>query len=98
MALLAFRDRVIRVQIPKASVYRRLARAIVDEPKTLGEHLRRKRVDMGITNVQLAQILRVAYQTVEKWEHNRVPVGPKSRAKVVAFLGYDPDAGENQST
>lgn len=74
-------------------------RAVVDEPETLGEHLRRKRVDMGMTNVQLAQILGVTYQTVEKWEHNRVLIGPKSRVKVLAFLGYDPEAGgENPST
>ncbi len=74
-------------------------RAVVDEPVTLGEHLRRKRVDMGMTNVQLAQILGVTYQTIEKWEHNRVLIGSKSRAQVVAFLGYDPEASdENPST
>ncbi len=71
----------------------------MDEPKTLGEHLRRKRVDVGMTNVQLAQILGVTYQTIEKWEHNRVLIGPKSGARVVAFLGYDPEASdENPST
>ena len=67
-------------------------------PQTLGEHLRLARIDRGLKQTELAQLLGVVYQTVEKWEHNRVPVGPKSRAKVVAFLGYDPDAGENQST
>jgi DNA-binding transcriptional regulator YiaG len=49
------------------------------------------RVDRNLTNVQVAETLSVAYQTVEKWEHNRHPIGPKSRAKVVAFIGYDPD-------
>jgi len=43
-----------------------------------------------MTIVEVAHVLSVAYQTVEKWEHNLVPMSPKSRARVVAFLGYDP--------
>ena len=73
-ALLGFCDRVIRVEIPRASVHRRVWRKAVAEPKTIGEHLRRKRVDMGLTNVQVAQILGVCYQTVERWEHDRCPM------------------------
>ena len=92
LALLGIRDRVLRVKITTSSVYRRLWRGIGAEPRTIGEHLRRKRVDMGLTNVELAHILAVAYQTVERWEHNRCPMKPKHRAKVVAFLGYDPES------
>ncbi len=87
-ALLAFCDRAIRVKIPSSSVYRGAWRGLIAEPKTLGEHLRRKRVDMGLTNIQVAEILGVAYQTVERWEHNRRPITPRNRAKIVAFLGY----------
>ena len=36
-------------------------------------------------------MLGVAYQTVERWEHNRNPISPKSRLKIIAFIGYDPD-------
>jgi len=93
-ALLGFCDRVIRVRIPKASVHRRVWRKVVAEPKTIGEHLRRKRVDMGLTNVQVAHSLGVCHQTVGRWEHSRCPMKPKHRAKVVAFLGYDPDTGK----
>ena len=50
-----------------------------------------------MTNVQVAQMLGVAYQTVEKWEHNRNPIGPKSRLKIVAFLGYDPESASSDS-
>ena len=66
-------------------------RNVAEEPKTLGEHLRKARVDRKMTNLQVAHILDVAYQAVEKWEHNRTLIGPKSRAKVVAFIGYDPE-------
>jgi transcriptional regulator with XRE-family HTH domain len=63
---------------------------VLEHPQTLGEHFRRKRVDMGLTNVQVAEILGVAYQTVERWEHNRRPITKPNQAKIIAFLGYDP--------
>ena len=78
-------------EIPVASPYRRLWRKVPEHPQTLGEHLRRVRIDRKMTNVQVAHILGVAYQTVEKWEHNRTLIGPTSRPKVIAFIGYDPD-------
>jgi DNA-binding transcriptional regulator YiaG len=48
------------------------------------------RIDRGLKQTELAQMLGVVYQTVEKWEHNLVPMSPRSRARVIAFLGYDP--------
>ena len=89
-ALLGICDRVIRARIPRKSVYRRLLKRVPDEPKTLGEHLRRKRVDEGMTNMQVAELFRVAYQTVERREHNRTPIGESNRLKIIAFLGYEP--------
>jgi transcriptional regulator with XRE-family HTH domain len=67
-----------------------LLKHVLNEPKTLGQHLRRKRVDEGLTNIQVAEILGVAYQTVERWEHNRTPIGEANRLKIIAFLGYEP--------
>ena len=49
-------------------------------------------IDRGLKQTELAQLLAVVYQTVEKWEHNLAPMNAKSRARVVAFLGYDPAA------
>ncbi|MCE9608816.1 MAG: helix-turn-helix domain-containing protein [Chthoniobacter sp.] len=59
-------------------------------PQTLGEHLRAARIDRGKTQREVADLLGVAYQTIVKWEHNLILVGPKYRARVIAFLGYDP--------
>lgn len=50
-----------------------------------------------MTNIQVAHILGVAYQTVEKWEHNRTLIGPNSRPKVIAFIGYDPEVPKPDS-
>ena len=43
-------------------------------------------------------MLGVAYQTVERWEHNRNRISPKSRLKIIAFIGYDPEAGTDEPT
>lgn len=43
-------------------------------------------------------MLNVAHQTIVKWEHNLTPVGPKSRARVIAFLGYEPSLPITNST
>jgi DNA-binding transcriptional regulator YiaG len=42
-------------------------------------------------------MLGVAYQTVERWEHNRNPISPKSRLKIVTFIGYDPEATADET-
>ena len=92
MALLGICQRTIVASIPVASSYCRLWRKVSEHPQTLGEHLRKARIDRRMTVVQTAHVLGVAYQTVEKWEHNRKPVGPKSQSNVIAFIGYDPEA------
>jgi DNA-binding transcriptional regulator YiaG len=96
-ALLGICHRTVEVCFPSFSMHQRLRRGVATEPKTLGEHLRRVRIDRRLTNVQVAHVLGVAYQTVEKWEHNRAEVGPNSRAKVIAFIEYDPLAGSTLS-
>ena len=90
LGLLGICHRRLVVNIPQISLHRRRLRGVLDAPKTLGEHLRRKRVDMGLGNVQVAEIMGVAYQTIERWEHNRRPITPKNQETIVRFLGYDP--------
>ena len=90
LALLGICSRTIVAQFPTISVYRRIWKGVSTHPQTLGEHLRLARIDRKMTNVQVARILGVAYQTVEKWEHNRHPIGKKHRPAVIAFLGYEP--------
>jgi len=50
-----------------------------------------KRIDMGLTQPQLSVKLGVGWQSIERWEHNYRPIRPDSRAKIIAFLGYDPE-------
>jgi DNA-binding XRE family transcriptional regulator len=56
----------------------------------LGEHLRLARIDRGLKQTELAQVLGVVDQTVENWEHNLVPT-PKSRARACRQVGGSAD-------
>jgi transcriptional regulator with XRE-family HTH domain len=48
---------------------------------------------MGLTQLQVAEKLGVAYQTMERWEHNRTPISQKNRFKILAFLdNYLPES------
>ncbi|MEJ7605175.1 MAG: helix-turn-helix transcriptional regulator [Bryobacteraceae bacterium] len=58
--------------------------------QTLGDHLRIARIDRSLTQLQVAQHLAVAYQTVQKWETNVTGITPANRAKIMGFLRYDP--------
>lgn len=89
-ALLGICSRTIVARYSEVSVYRRILKGAPTNPQTLGEHLRLARIDRGLKQAEIADLLGAVYQTVEKWEHNLVPMSPKSRARVIAFLGHDP--------
>ena len=57
------------------------------EPKTLGERIRKARMDRGLTMKALASILGVATMTVSRWELGKTkPTGP-SLERVRKVLG-----------
>ena len=60
------------------------------EPKTLGEHIRKRRRKLGLMQKEIADQLGVNPWTVLNWEngHTVPPIG--SMPTVVRFLGYDP--------
>jgi len=62
-------------------------------PKTIGEHVQKKRTGEGLTQGQLAATLGVWRATLGAWEANHYEPTGKVRARVVAWLGFDPDAG-----
>lgn len=98
MALLGICSRTIVAQFPEISVYRRVLKGAPTNPQTLGEHLRLARIDRGLKQTELADLLSVVYQTVVKWELNLIPISRKSRPRVIAFLGCDPEAPAADST
>lgn len=61
-----------------------------EEPKTLGEHLKKRRLDLKLRQKDVAGELGVSKQTYENWEGGIH--GPEFRhfPGVIRFLGYDP--------
>lgn len=67
------------------------------EPRTLGEHLRKRRIDLGLLQREVADQIGVTVETVLGWElRGRQPV-IRHWPGILEFLGYDP-CSEPQTT
>jgi DNA-binding XRE family transcriptional regulator len=56
---------------------------------TIGNHIRKKRLDSGLFQRQAAEIIGVCEQTLFYWEHGREPE-LRHMPAVIKFLGYVP--------
>jgi len=65
-------------------------RGYPENPQTLGEHLKCRRLDEGLSQPALARRLGVHPATLRAWERGRYGVGKKNREVVFEFLGGDP--------
>ena len=57
---------------------------------TLGDHLRKKRLDLKLEQKDVAKLLNISACTVYLWENNQVKPNLKSYPTIVNFLGYCP--------
>lgn len=60
------------------------------EPRTLGEHLKRRRLDLGLRQRDVAAELGVTEQTVRHWESGKHPPPVRRVPGIQAFLGFCP--------
>ena len=60
------------------------------ELKTLGDHLRKRRLDLGLLQSDVAEKLQVHPLTVCNWETNRTSPQLRFLPRIIAFLGHDP--------
>ena len=58
-------------------------------PKTIGEHIRKKRLDLGLLQLEVARMIGVTESTVWNWEHGREPE-LRHIPKIIEFLGHVP--------
>ena len=63
------------------------------EVKTLGDHIRRRRLDLGLMQRTVAHQLGVREETVGLWENGLARPLPRHYGNIVRFLGYDPEPG-----
>ena len=60
-------------------------------PKTLGDCLRKRRLDLNLTQKQLAEdILHTSASNIRNWEANRYQISLQFKQKVYEFLGIRP--------
>ncbi len=57
----------------------------------MGEHLRLRRSELGLTLRETARALGVSLATVKNWENGRAKVGEAPYSRVIRFLGHDPN-------
>ena len=60
------------------------------EPKTIGEHIKKKRLMEGLFVEQLAVRFGVTESTVINWEKGHHRLALHLRPRIIEFLGYDP--------
>ena len=60
------------------------------EPQTLGEHVKKRRLELRLTQKQAASRLGVNPWTVLNWEKGHTVPPVESLPVILQFLGYDP--------
>ena len=59
-------------------------------PKTIGDHLKKRRMDLKVTKDESARHLRVSTCSLNNWERDRFAPDVQHFPKIIAFLGYVP--------
>ncbi len=63
---------------------------IPTEPRTLGDHIRKQRLELKLMQKDVAERLGVGRSTVFNWEANTKAPDLRYMPAIIAFLGYDP--------
>jgi len=63
---------------------------LTQEPVTLGDHLRRRRIELGLYQKDVAVQIGVTASTIWNWENAWSSIALSCMPKVIQFLGYNP--------
>ena len=61
-------------------------------PKTIGEHLKKRRLELGWGQQQVAVATGYTWLSVSNWERGVCRPTKQAMIPIIAFLGYDPRA------
>ena len=61
-----------------------------ETPQILGQHLRKRRRELGLLLREAAALMGVSAETVANWEKGKTQPVPSQFRPIVDFLGYDP--------
>jgi transcriptional regulator with XRE-family HTH domain len=68
-----------------------------DTLNTLGDHIRKRRLDLGLYQKDVARCLGVTTDSVAYWENNRNQPSLRMIPRIIGFLGYDPFQNDSDS-
>ena len=88
---LPFCQITLKAQKPLPSVYPRTL-------KTIGDHLRKRRLDLKLLQKEVAQKLGVGESSVYNWENNLTKLALRYIPKIIEFLGYAPYNPSDKTT
>jgi len=89
---------VVRTFLPYSKIVKKPQKQqYADNPQTLGEHIRKKRIEARQTQLEVSQIIGVDEETVYGWERGMYVPQVRSYPGVIAFLGYYPFMHETES-
>lgn len=61
-----------------------------ETPSTLGEHIRKKRMEQRLLQTDVARLLNVTPDCITYWENNRSEPQVQYFPRIIEFLGYFP--------
>jgi transcriptional regulator with XRE-family HTH domain len=83
MNALPFCSLTLKSKIPLSDQYPK-------ELNTLGDHLRKRRLDLKLLQREVAEKIGVDEITIGNWERQRTQPEIRFIARIIKFLGYDP--------
>jgi hypothetical protein len=75
---------------PHVTLYDKGRKGYPRRLRSLGDHLRKRRLDLGLTLKQAAIRIGTRNTLLHEWEKNRKRPAAWWREPIAAFLGYDP--------
>ena len=64
---------------------------------TLGDHIRKVRLDRGLLQKDVAKIIKVDVMTITNWENNRSHPMVRYVPRIIVFLSYEPNLNDAPS-
>lgn len=83
-------DRVLHTSRDKYLPSRNRGIPVPKEPRTIGGHLRRRRLQLRIFQSEAARLLGVSTEVLSRWEWDTVFPAQATWPRLADYLGYDP--------
>jgi DNA-binding transcriptional regulator YiaG len=83
---------IVHIQVSRGCLgrYEKFVKGYSEIPTTLGEHLRKRRLDLRETQQKASTRFAISVTTYNYWEADRVKPDIAQSPKIIGYLGYDP--------